>query len=211
MKKTTSVRTIVLLCGVVVLAGGGATYWANGASNQAKARYLALEAAVPDEAELKKSVAESQLVVDDYKGQLQHLEQSVPSLAYVPTLLTELEKLGKDHRIEVTGVRPVIGEKTTKSNDDKKGGEKKAAYQEMSIDINGRGTYADVMSMVDALKKFPKILAVQTVALQPKRATSEKDAAQNNARVLDATVRIKAYLFPMAQAKTGSDRSGETT
>lgn len=188
-----------------VLVGGGVNYWSYGASVAAKARYNTLAAEVPNEGDLRKMVNESQLKVDDYKMQLQHLEQSVPGMAYVPTLLTELELLGKQHNIAVTGVRPVMEPRATKNTDDKQsGGERKKPYTEMSIDISGRGSYENVMQVVEALKKFPKIIAIQTVGLTPKKDTNQKaDGPKPTSVVLDANVRIKAYLFPMPQGTDG--------
>lgn len=212
MNRLPQTRIVVLLMVVVVLAGGGITMWSRSASQGAKARYQQLVIDVPDEVVLKKMVGETQLVVDDYKSQLQHLELAVPNLAYVPTLLTELESLGKQHNIAVTGVRPIVENRVQRSVDDKAAGTtvKKAPYQEMSIDITGRGSYENVMQMVEALKKFPKIIAIQTVGLQPRRQTGDPQQDANTAGVvLDATVRIKAYLFPMPESgSTGQQSPG---
>lgn len=208
MNKVPPLKAAILLSVVVLLVGSGITYWANGASQSTKDRYLKLEGEVPDESELQAQLQESQATVDSTKTQLQHLEQAVPSLAYVPTLLTELELLGKHNNITVTGVRPVLNEKQQKDTAEKKSGQKKAGYEEMLIDISGRGSYADVMAMVNALKTFPKIVAIQTVGLQPRRESAlEQERPDPNRVVLDATVRIKAYLFPVPQAGKGTSQA----
>ncbi len=210
MNTLPSIRTIVLLMVGALLIGGGATYWASGAASAAKTRYAKLASEVPEEKDLEKMVADSQLKVDDYKNQLNHLEEGVPNLAYVPTLLTELETLGKEHNIAVTGVRPIVADKISKNNDDKaSGSEKKPSYQEMSIDITGRGSYADVMQVVEALKKFPKILSIQTVGLNPKKDAQKDKSSATTTVQLDATVRIKAYLFPLPD-KSADSKPGQT-
>lgn len=200
MNRLPPIRMVVLLMVGVLLIGGGVTFWANTSSQAAKARYEKLVTEVPDESELNRMVAQSQAKVDDYKTQLQHLEQGVPTLAYVPTLLTELEAMAKQHSIAVTGVRPIVENKFQKNSDDKTSGEtkKKTAYEEMSIDISGRGSYGNVMQMIEALKKFPKIIAIQTIGLVPRRESNQNPAAGSatSGIVLDATIRIKAYLFP---------------
>lgn len=207
MSRNISIKFAVIVLAGVIVVGGGVTSWARGASQSSKARYEQLVKEVPDEAQLKTMVSESQGKVDEYKTQLQHLELAVPSLAYVPTLLTELENLGKAHNITVTGVRPVIQQKQQKNTDDKTSGSgtKKQAYREMSIDITGRGNYANVMSMVEAIKKFPKIIAIQTVGLVPRRETEEEKKQGQTGVVLDATVRIKAYLFSNQQPGGAAD------
>ena len=213
MKNQPTVRMVVMALVGAVLVGGGVVYWASGTAKDAKSRYQTLVADDPNEGDLRNMVETSQTKVDETKLQLQHLEQSVPNLAYVPTLLTELELLGKQHNIEVTGVRPVIGEKKAVNTDDKaSGGEKKKAYQEMNIDISGRGSYGNVMQVVEALKKFPKIIAIQTVGLQPKKDTSQDANGQKSSGVvLDATVRITAYLFPMPQGSSGNQANQGAT
>ncbi|MBS1723770.1 MAG: type 4a pilus biogenesis protein PilO [Armatimonadetes bacterium] len=215
MSHIPSVRIAVLVCAGVVLVGSGISYWAYNTSKDGKARYDQLAKEVPDEGDLKRQVSDSEDKINATKSQLQHLEQSVPSLAYVPTLLTEMERLGAEHHILMTGVRPVIGEREQKDNSEKKSGErqKKAGYQEMLIDINGRGNYSDVMAMVDAIKKFPKIVEIVTVSLTPKKDTSvtATDQQAHKAPVLDATVRIRAYLFPMPQAGSETQASQGAT
>lgn len=211
MNRLPPIRIVVMLMAAVLLASGGITMWSRSMSQGTKANYEKLLKEVPDESVLQKMVSETQVVVDDYESQLQHLEMAVPSLAYVPTLLTELEDLATQHNIVVTGVRPIIANRAQKSVDDKAAGtlKKKPAYEEMSIDITGRGTYENVMQMVEAIKKFPKIVAIQTIALVPRRESAEekKDGLKSNGIVLDATVRIKTYLFPIPTA--GSDGKTE--
>ena len=176
MNRLPQIKVIVLMMVAVLLAGGGITVWSRNASQAAKTRFELLKTEVPDEGELKKMVLESQTVVDDYRSQLQHLEQAVPSLAYVPTLLTELELLGRQHSIEVTGVRPIVENKVVKSLDDKSSGGdvRKPAYQEMAIDITGRGSYENVMQMVEAIKKFPQIVGLRNVSILCLAAKSER-------------------------------------
>lgn len=210
MKPLPSIKVGILIVAGTVLVGAGVTMWAQGTSSSAKERYQKLEGEVPAEGELRKQLEASQLKVDDYKNQLQHLEQGVPSLAYVPTLLTELETLGKVHSIEVTGVRPILESRQPKNNDDKSSGSaKKPAYQEMTIEVTGRGTYENVNQMVEGIKKFPKIIAIQTVTLQPHRENSQTDKAKTQTGfILDTTIRLKAYLFPTPNP---NKESGSTT
>lgn len=214
MRPLPSIKVGILIVAGTVLIGAGVTMWAQNTSSSAKERYQKLESEVPAESELRRQLTASQEVVDDYKNQLQHLEQGVPTLAYVPTLLTELETLGKVHSIEVTGVRPLLESVQKKNNDDKSSGSgKKPAYQEMTIEVTGRGTYANVNQMVEGIKKFPKIIAIQTVTLQPHRQNSQEDKARTQPGfILDATIRLKAYLFPTLNPKSeAANATGATS
>src|SRR5262249_32636476 len=141
------------------------------------------------------------------KVQLSHLEQGVPEVAYVPTLLKELEKAGKAAGMDVLGVRPIpraasapvraSGEQTKKA--------KKKDYTELDIQVNGRGDYKSVLTFVKAMQMFPKILSTRTVSVQP---TSGQNQAKNNASPrLDVGLEFRAYLFP----SDGSTKKAEAT
>jgi Tfp pilus assembly protein PilO len=200
MKKLPDVKSVALVAAGIVLLGGGATYWAYNLSQEAKARFEKLDNELPKEQVLREMLAKSQYEVDTFREQLQHLEEGVPTLAYIPTLLSELESLGKQHSITVTGVRPVAqsAAQPKPTTDDKKTTKKSNDYKEIGIEFTGRGTYGDVMGMVDSLKKFPKVIAVQTVGLIPKRdrtKTGQQQPAVGSPN-LEASVRIKAFVFP---------------
>lgn len=182
MKQNEALKSVLLLAVAVFAIGGGLVYWQYSARNTAQQRVSALEAEMPDEGEMQTQLEESQSQLAEYRTKLEHLEKSIPSVAYVPTLLKELEVIGKQNNILVTGVRPVP---TPPSLQDQ--GEK--PYQELEIDITGQGTYQAVMDMVAALQTFPKILAVETVNLAPRQNARAKT------KDLDASVRLKAYVF----------------
>ncbi len=185
-------KTIILTAIAVILTAGGFTYWQMGNKTDAEARVAKLKSEIPDENKLRTDLAQAKAELSDYGVKLEHLEQSVPGVAYVPTLLRELEALGNKSQIVVTGVRPIPAPPAT--GDKEK--DKKKTYQELDIDITGRGNYKSVMTMVDSLKTFPKIVAVTTVGLVPKR-----DGNNKQSDMLDATVRLKAYMFRDDQDK----------
>lgn len=173
-----------LLLLVVTLLGGGAVYWQYNSKTAAEARVNALEAEVPDEKELTNMLATSQKGLSEHRTKLKHLEQSIPQAAYVPTLIKELEAVGKSNEVAVTGIRPVMAPAAPASEV----GSKKA-YDEIEFDMVGRGGYMAVLNLVSALQTFPKILSVSTVAVVPKRGIDSQ-------QTLEATVRIRAFVFP---------------
>jgi Tfp pilus assembly protein PilO len=213
MKRLPDVKGVAMVAIGVVVLGSGATYWAYNLCLDAKARYEKLDGELPKEQALREMLAKSQYEVDTYREQLQHLEEGVPTLAYIPTLLTELETLGKQHSITVTGVRPIAQSAVqSKSSDaDKKKTGKSKDYKEIGIEFTGRGTYGNVKGMVDSLKKFPKVIAVQTVGLTPKRErtrTGQQQPAVGSPN-LEASVRIKAFVFPDESEGQGRDQTSE--
>ena len=152
----------------------------------AESRYRSLEAEVPDEAEVKAKLAETETKLGEIQVQLDHLEKGVPNVAYVPTLLKELEQTGLQSQIKVTGVRPVAAPPSPAGSLE----EEKPSYEEKNIDISGRGNYRSIIALLDHLQKFPKIVAVGTVGLTP-RVTG----TATNYDYLEVTVRLKAYVF----------------
>lgn len=196
MKSTKNGKALVLLLLAVLIVGGGAAYWQYTGMTAAEGRLRQLESEVPDEKELTSMLASSQAELAEQQAKLDHLEKSVPGVAYVPTLLRELESVGKGNKITVTGVRPVMAPPSVPGAEM---GAKKA-YQEIEIDITGRGSYFSVLNMVQALQKFPKIVAVNSVAMLPKREGNQDQLS------LEATVRIKAFMFPNDPSPDSGDK-----
>lgn len=182
MRSQEALKSVMLLAVAVIAIGGGLVYWQYSARSSAEQRVQAIEAEMPNEQEIQNDLQESQMQLAEYRTQLEHLEKSVPSIAYVPTLLRELEIMGKENDIVVTGVRPVPVSLSTDDPEEK-------PYQELEIDITGQGTYAAVLNMIGAIQVFPKVMALKTVNLAPRQG------AQTRTKELDVTIRVKAYVF----------------
>jgi Tfp pilus assembly protein PilO len=151
-----------------------------------------------DESEVKARLEEATAKVNESKVKLSHLEQGVPEIAYVPTLLKELERTGKESGIEVTGVRPIPraapAPTQSKSGEQSKKAKKKD-YTELDIQVSGRGDYRSVMNFIKALALFPKILATRTISVQPMNNTGQK-IATTGGPTLNVVLEFRAYLFP---------------
>lgn len=183
MNISDSMKSVLALGLGVLVIGGGLVYWQYSARSEALSRVQSLQSKIPNETELKTDLEKSGEELAEFREKLAHLEKSVPSAAYIPTLLMELEKVGSDNKLSVNGVRPVLA---TGGTDDS--GEEKP-YQELEIDITGQGSYGAVMDLVASLQSFPKILAVKTIGLSP------QTNIQSKSKDLDATVRLRAFVF----------------
>ncbi|MDI9636607.1 type 4a pilus biogenesis protein PilO [Kamptonema cortianum] len=182
MKSNEAMKSVMLMALAVLMIGGGLVYWQYSAREQAEARVAYIESRIPDERELQSNLQKSQQELEDFRFKLEHLERNLPTAAYVPTLMKELEAVGLSNEVKVTGVRPVPITLTEADAEER-------PYKEIEFDISGQGTYRSVMNLVAALQKFPKVVSVRTVALAPRQDI------KSNSRELDATVRLKAYLF----------------
>jgi Tfp pilus assembly protein PilO len=190
VSKQSNPKTLGLMAFVVLALGGGATYFQYNAVQAAKAEVAALEGQVPSQEELMKSLSDSGMKLADYRKKLEHLEKSVPDVAYIPTLMKELEQIGIGHKIKVTGVRPAP---VQAAPDVKAEGKKQAKkdYSEVEIEVKGRGNYDDVKAFLDSLQTFPKVIAVKTVSLTPMRESGTRTVGD-----IEVVINVTAYVFP---------------
>lgn len=190
MKKQPKPTLYLILTAVTLLAGSGAIAYQYMAYGEKAEQAKKLRAEALDADAIQKNLEESQLEVNQAKERLAHLEKGVPQFAYIPTMLKELEALGKQQGIEVLGARPI-----PKPVDPKADPKKRPPYDELIIEIKGRGSYRSALNFLNALTKFPKIVAARTVALQPKN--DGPGASNASGRVLDVTIELRAFVFPV--------------
>lgn len=122
-------------------------------------------------------------VEQDYmaaQAKLGALEQGVSTKSYVPTLLRQIEELGKSVNMRVVGVRPKPVVATpppppTSSDDSKKVVVRKPdPYDKLDIDVEVKGKYMDVMHFLHKVTSFPKIIAVNSVQMSPEGGQKEE-------------------------------------
>lgn len=195
MKRAPNMRIVTAITIVACVAGVGACFYQYSALNEAVARVDSLQKKSKSEKTLKAQALRTATQLKQCSDRLAHLELSVPDFAYVPTLLQELENVGRQNALEVLGVRPVA--KADKKDGKDKTSDKKP-YQDLKIEVKGRGTYKAVSDFVKALKTFPKIVAVRTLTLTPKNEPNSKTASSK----LDVTLELKTYVFPPADDTT---------
>ncbi|MFM9874419.1 MAG: type 4a pilus biogenesis protein PilO [Fimbriimonadaceae bacterium] len=192
MKTNEMLKSVALIALAVLFIGGGLIYWQMGNRSAAADRVAQLEHELPDMDKINSDLVKSQQDLEVARIELDHLERALPEQAYIPTLLKELEILGTSKNVKVTGIRPILVQNTTKdvkSEDD--------AYEKLDIDITGQGTYRALLEMISALKGFPKILAVNTISMVPRQGAGGQTTSE-----LDATIRLRAFIFKEAMAPT---------
>lgn len=192
MKNNSSPKLLGIMAFLVLALGGGATYFQYQNVQTAKAKAAALDAQLPSQKDLERDLADTTAKLADFQKVIGHLEANVPDVAYIPTMLKELETIGKGHRIVVTAVRPAPQTMAPKPAAEE--GQLKAAkkdYAEIEIEVKGRGSYDDIKAFLDSLQKFPKVIAVKTVGLTPIRET---DAGRKDQ--IEVMINVVAYVFP---------------
>jgi len=162
-----------------------------------------------DETALANQLKTSESNLKSCAARLNHLEKGVPALEYVPTMLKELEGIGKENGLEILGVRPIPkvanNPKDAAATGGKKSGKK---YDELDIEVVGRGNFGGVQKFIHALQAFPKVVAVRTVGILPK----QESATDLGPPKLEITIQLRSYLFPIdkSEMKKASDESQNT-
>jgi len=192
MKQGPNPRIFLLLTVVALLVGVTAVYFQYQAYSSTKADVAKLRKQVRDEARVSQDLEDSRAKVAESAQRLQHLEAGVPQVAYIPTMLKELELTGRQHGIAVTGVKPVPKKKSSKKDTKSTGPPKRQAYDSIDIEVEGRGSFNAVMRFLSALENFPKIVSVRAVSVMPKADRSNPDGGVS----LMMTVNIRAFVFP---------------
>jgi len=212
-KKKSSVVIIWALTGISLVGTGGLGFWQSTKLAEVGTRVKELKLKIEEEGDVEKKLEEINIKVIESKAKLVHLEQGVPMRAYVPTMMTELEEIGKKNGIEVTGVRPMAPKfPPPPAGKDKDGNPLPAAskpYDEQNIEVKGTGSYLSVLSFVSALERFPKIVQVTTVTMLPKNDPSNSlDKPLGGSPTLEVTVELKAFLFTEDHGNEFKDDNG---
>lgn len=197
MKKGPNPKLFLILTILTVLVGSGLSYVQYSAYSEVSTDVERLAKEAKDPADVQKELDAAVAKLNETRSKLTHLEQSVLETEYVPTMLKELERLGKECGIDVTGVRPIPRQAVkapVKGEDGEVSKQARKPYNELDIEVKGRGNYGAVMKFIHGLTVFPKIVAARTVSLQPKN--ENKPLAPGQAPKLDVTIELRSYLFP---------------
>lgn len=190
MRKFSKAKVIFVASGAAFLLFAGCAFMLFSAMGDKTSKIEALKTEAQKPEELEATLEELNGQATESAMQLAHLEKGIPELAYVPTMLKELEAYGKNSGIKVHGVRPFVVASGPK---DKKSKKTEKPYTELNIEVKGKGRYRSVLQFVKALQKFPKIVAVRTVTISPKN--DGKKADQTDYSNLDITIELRAFLF----------------
>lgn len=173
-----------------------------------------------ERAAVEKQVRENQIIAQtqrdaenkysDTKAQIRCLESSVSTQAYVPTLLKQIESLGKTVHLKIVGVRPKapdpnagLAKKIAAESAAKEGGaasdataavaakpEAPKPYDEQEIDLELEGNYMDALDFLYRLTSFPKIIAVNNIQMAPNSSDKIIGASK-----LDIRINATAFVF----------------
>lgn len=197
-------KTIYAFAVLVLLAGTGLIYMTYQGIEEKNAQIRTLQAEVRDPKELEKELATIEETLSGLQTELRHLERGVPANAYIPTMAKELETVGIKEGIVVMGVRP---QPVAGPSGDKGASKKPKAYEEHIITVKGRGSFGNIMRFLQAMNRFPKIVAVKMLNLSPKVDPMKPTASPS----LDVEIEFKAYAFKEEPVRTARSEDGDQT
>lgn len=193
LKPSSKGVTVLVITAVLILFGCVLSYVAAaGKLKSATDELKSKEKKVAQSKQIATELEESRLAYFDARSQVRYLESSVSSRDYVPTLLKQMEHLGKSVNLKVLGVRPqedtqksnqrsaTSGAKAAEGNVEDASKKKDAAapkvkpaapYDELKIDLELEGTYMNALNFLYSLTSFPKIIAVNKLEMSPGRDT----------------------------------------
>lgn len=194
MNRRHNAKFWLLMTGLAVLGGSSVVGFKYSSLKADRDHINKLKQETQSQTSVQQQLDKSQKDLDDARVSLTHLEQGVPSTAYVPTMLQQLQKTGQDCGLAVTGVRPALKSPTQASAaaapTDGSLTLTKPAYDTLDIEVKGRGDYASAQKFIKALETFPKIVGLRTIDIVP--CSEPADAKLG---LVDVTVGLRAYLF----------------
>ncbi|MFN3648530.1 MAG: type 4a pilus biogenesis protein PilO [Armatimonadota bacterium] len=217
MKLKPSKQLLILLgaaVGAAVLLFGGVFWFQSTALDETMQKLEARQKELEDGKKIAEREELAKAMLEEDLTQLRFLESGVSEAVYVPTFLKQLEELAGETKNRVLGIRPeVVRQAPTKLQqrrdpeaDEKaqKDGKKPAAekpepYTRLSIEVNLEGTFQSAQTFISRLTRFPKIVAVEEVQLQPQQAQLNTAAG-----ALSARVKLIAFVMKETQPARAS-------
>jgi Tfp pilus assembly protein PilO len=175
MKKWKSTKPIVaILCALTLaLMVVALSIYRSGAQRTSTLK-AELQAKKHELAGLRKRLATRPALERRYRllrARLDRLETGLPTGAYVPTFLKQIESLAWKTGNQIAGIKPVINLAQPQPQSQQQQQQKKQSgsspYERMSIEMQLQGRYWTMVSFLDQLDRFPKMIAVNDISLSP--------------------------------------------
>ena len=173
---------------------------------------------VEDSRKIAGRLVEAQESYEKTRAELGFLETSVSTYAYIPTLLGQIEQLGKVHNLKVCAVRPQqappppvapikrtsedLGAAPDSSSSASKSTDSITVkpYEELRIGIEFEGSYWNIHDFMQSLTQFPKIIAVKEIRVSPVNAIAHRGSPN-----LSVNLVVTAFVFKPDDIKQSED------
>ena len=201
------------IAALTLAAGGGLVFWLNAQITAGQTLRASRESQVGSSEQVAKRLDMTKATYDQTKSRIAMLEASVAEKSFVPTLLQQLQALAGATHLTVSQVSPSAivspaaaappakppGDAgTTPAAAD--AGKAKAAppYDTLSVALTVAGTYADTVTFLYDLTRFPKIISVEGAQLHPGGGPTDGDkqgADKKAAPQVTTQLKLTAFVF----------------
>lgn len=125
------------------------------------------------------------------QAQVQFLERALPPAEYIPTLLGQVEQTAIASGVAIQEFRPKAQAETPPAAAEGSAASPDAGVSKMQFDVSIRGDYTQIQRFLQSLTRFRKILALDSLTLNPSAATDV-----NVSPVLTGSMSFTAYVLP---------------
>jgi len=188
-----------------LLAGSGAAYWQYTNYRHNATRVEKLRQELESSSDLERQARMAAQRVSDALEQIKHLETTVSTVEYVPTLLKDLQYTAEACNLRVTGVRPAPPKPERKGKKDEVDKKVAKPYEEIDVEVKVLGSFESTMSFLRNLEEFPKIVSVQYVSVDPR-----VDARTRVLTAIETTFNIRVYAFPTVPTAKKPEKESQT-
>jgi len=222
------VTALIAVAAVVFVCCLLGCLWAVQRTKAVDGERAAVEKQVRDSQTVAQKQRDSENKYTDTQAQIRCLEASVSTQAYVPSLLKQIEHLGKTVHLKVVGVRPKAPDpnaglakkmqaEAASQGSQQSGGTTPATaaaakpeppkpYDELQVDLELEGSYMDALDFLYRLTSFPKIIAVNNVQMTPDSSGSFAASPK-----LDIRINCTAFVFKAASPTKKLDKPAAGT
>jgi len=176
------------------VACGGAVMSIHNKQSALEQTLAGKEAALADVRTVSASLPALQDQYAKMQSQVKFLEASLPPAEYIPTLLGQVEETARVCGVKIQTFRPKAV--TPQAPPAEGAAEKPAdAADKRQFDMTISGSYGDVQRFLQTLTKFRKILALDSIQLQPGNAGKSGGSPD-----LTGRLGFTAYILPPSPA-----------
>lgn len=185
-KRTLAVLGIVL--GIEAIACAGVAMSVHNKKAAMEQTLAGKETALSNVRTVSAGLPGLQAQYEKMQAQVQNLEKGLPAVEYIPTLLGDVERTAiasgvkiQEFRPKPVAIGPAAAQEAAPAN----------ATTQQQFDMTVTGNYGQIQKYLKSLTKFRKILALNSIKLQP--AVGGKGGVSPQ---LTATLTLTAYVLP---------------
>lgn len=160
-----------------------------------------------------REIPQLQATLNSLRSQLGQVEWNLPSPAYIPTFLAQIEQWGRQCGVKVTNISPqktqTPQKPAQKATVEEEAGVRRGEYREQAkpteeraqapyeiipVNLQVEGNFYGVQKFIDGFRRFPKVLSISKLDMTPQEREGQEPLVRvslslNIAVLSEATIR----------------------